>query len=124
MRLDGYCLPFPVKAWLWPCATLEPWEPCIHHLWIHPGKWCLQPRPHHLPPFLCLPEAPALSLFFLQKYVKVPQNLEALLSLPAETICFSSPHNLWPVALPMSPWHVLAWDLLLGMKGAKGRPRQ
>lgn len=78
---------------------------------------------HHLPPFLCLPEAPELSLSFLQKYVKMPQNLEALWSLPAETIRFSSLHNLWPVAFHMSPWHLLAWDLLLGMEGTKRRPK-
>lgn len=65
-------------------VQLESWEPCIHHLWIHPGEQCLQLRPHHLPPSLCLPEAPELSLSFLQKYVKMPQNLEALLSLPAK----------------------------------------
>lgn len=80
----------------------ESWEPFIHHLWIHSGEQCLQPRPHHLPPFLCLPETPELSLSFLQKYVKMPQNLEALLSfLQQQSI--SPPFNLWPVALHMSP---------------------
>lgn len=77
MRLDGYCLPSPVKAWL---CNSESWEPCIHHQWIYPGHWCLQPKLYLLPPFLCPPEAPELSLSFLQKYVKMPQNLEALLS--------------------------------------------
>lgn len=41
--------------------------------------------------------------------------------LPAEIIHFSfSLHNLWPVALHMSPWHLLACDLLLEKEEAKG----
>lgn len=41
--------------------------------------------------------------------------------LPAEIIHFSSSlHNLWPVALYMSLWDLLACDLLLGKEEAKG----
>lgn len=42
--------------------------------------------------FLCLPEAPKLSLSVLQKYVRMPKNLEVLLSIscsPRESLAFA-----------------------------------
>lgn len=46
---DGHSLPFSVKPWVWPCRTLVLGALCSH-LQVHPGQWCLESRPHYLPP--------------------------------------------------------------------------
>lgn len=105
-------------------VQLESWEPCIRHLWIHPGEQCLQLQATPPASFPLSTRGSGVELVLSPEICEDAPESGGTAVPSCETIRFSSPHNLWPVALHRSPWHLFAWDLLLGKEGAKGRPRQ
>lgn len=77
---DGHCLPFPVKIWLWPCVTLSPGNLAFIISRDSPPRTVVSEAQAIPPASFCLPRVLELSLSFLQKHVKMPKDLEALLS--------------------------------------------